>query len=675
MSYFVDVEARLCCREEGSIKATIEDPTSAITTGNTYFLTNISDSTTGCFTILLVSESRSGVPTYSFDGNTYTCESCLSGITNSVAISSCSGELVQNYNIPFNQFTILPTIGNVYFIVILFDDGTTIEGCFEVKCYEQSERSVGISLISESYTGCTECIVDNLQIVEVVTCLDPPNQYYLEVPAGIDYTNYLVSFLDESGDIQCGTIRAYLDVAVDATLISIFGSIDEIDCEVCLSGSTEKRIITNCLTQQEDVIWGSVYYNGNEVSNLSFEDGCYEVGDLTESAVTINYFLDFDPQPDCQECIECSGIYYTFSSCTESGPVNTISYNTEIDLSDGYYGPLTGVTDGNGVGFSVYIQVDSGSISAYVINTKGIGYKVNDTINISNPPFGGSDPFVITISDVILEGDIFSSQYTSSAVGNFVYVPQLNDCVQITSISNVNTSVIVIPMYSFNVYENCPLCSEQDFYVWLAEDCLNGYTSIVVLPDNTFTSGDYVKIKKGSIDFICHELISPYEYSDDFYYASYKSDYTISYSDCSTCNENTYVGVSIGKCGGGGQQYINVPIEIYNLMGYGDNQSIFVFENFGQCYGLLNPCALQPNYETRIPVALYQNCFECYNENTRFPRSGGTEYQICVICCPCGSSGSTITQVSPPHPVWTDGYGTPVTQLGMVTIGGNGLNS
>ena len=51
--------------------------------------------------------------------------------------------------------------------------------------------------------------------------------------------------------------------------------------------------------------------------------------------------------------------------------------------------------------------------------------------------------------------------------------------------------------------------------------------------------------------------------------------------------------------------------------------------------------------------------------------SANTETFICVTDCEFTGS----TAVSPPHPVWTDGYGTPVTQLNMVLIGsGNGLN-
>jgi hypothetical protein len=81
-----------------------------------------------------------------------------------------------------------------------------------------------------------------------------------------------------------------------------------------------------------------------------------------------------------------------------------------------------------------------------------------------------------------------------------------------------------------------------------------------------------------------------------------------------------------------------------------------------------------PPLDTLYSLAPFVNCEVC--EFLTTPRSGGTEYIECVICCDCGASGSTVTQVSPPHPVWTDGYGVPVTQLNMVTLGGMfGLNN
>jgi hypothetical protein len=56
------------------------------------------------------------------------------------------------------------------------------------------------------------------------------------------------------------------------------------------------------------------------------------------------------------------------------------------------------------------------------------------------------------------------------------------------------------------------------------------------------------------------------------------------------------------------------------------------------------------------------------------PRSANTESNLCVEICT--ESGTTVTSVVPPHPVWTDGYNTSVTQLNMITLGGeNGLNN
>lgn len=60
--------------------------------------------------------------------------------------------------------------------------------------------------------------------------------------------------------------------------------------------------------------------------------------------------------------------------------------------------------------------------------------------------------------------------------------------------------------------------------------------------------------------------------------------------------------------------------------------------------------------------------------NCQPPRSANTEVDMCLeICTP---DGNTVVSTSPPHPEWTDGYGTQVTQLNMITLGGqNGLNN
>lgn len=57
------------------------------------------------------------------------------------------------------------------------------------------------------------------------------------------------------------------------------------------------------------------------------------------------------------------------------------------------------------------------------------------------------------------------------------------------------------------------------------------------------------------------------------------------------------------------------------------------------------------------------------------PISANTESLVCIVCCPC-ESGSTINQVSPPHPTWTNTEGKSVILLNAIELGGmNGLNS
>lgn len=90
---------------------------------------------------------------------------------------------------------------------------------------------------------------------------------------------------------------------------------------------------------------------------------------------------------------------------------------------------------------------------------------------------------------------------------------------------------------------------------------------------------------------------------------------------------------------------------------------------------LVPPPPIGPTSYTAITI--FDSCYEC---TTLFdfesPRSAYTEQIICVQVCD-GISGSTIVvAVNPPHPVWTDNYGTEVTQLNAVTLGGvNGLNN
>jgi hypothetical protein len=92
----------------------------------------------------------------------------------------------------------------------------------------------------------------------------------------------------------------------------------------------------------------------------------------------------------------------------------------------------------------------------------------------------------------------------------------------------------------------------------------------------------------------------------------------------------------------------------------------------GDTYSVINVSGSTipgPVYEL---ATLFDSCFAC---SSSIPFSAGTEYNGCVICCPCGP-GTTVNEVTLPHPEWTGLYGNPITQLGSVQLGGrNGLNS
>jgi hypothetical protein len=674
MADTVRLSGERCCDNRFFDRIDIVEPLSPITTGSTVQLQN--QEGIFCMNVLTVEVGPYGVNHTLLDVFT-TCEECLSGTSNSVQIETC--DFQNTYFVDINSFTTLPTIGDIYYIDAIVDT-KQIENCFTIICYGNTEEPLfNVISISDPYTGCTECYINNSQVWQVDDCLGE-NTYYVSLPPNNDYTNYIITFELGFGEQICGTVIQIIPTAEpDGTLISILGLSTEVEggtvsCDDCLAITTEKRIIVDCLNSNNtQVVWGSVFYESNEVTNLSTEDGCFEVGDLTESAVTINTFLNYDPQPDCQECIQCSGLYYSYSSCTNSGPVSLIEEFTPLStiFGDGFYGPFTGITDGNGIGFGLYINVFEGQVVGSTFDV-GVGYQVGDTITISSELVGTEEDLVITVSEITTTGVVFSYQYVEDSIGKSFYIPYLDDCVEITGFSNTGSANFTI--LSFEVFDNCTSClNNGDFYVWLTEECSTLTTYVVVLNSNSFNIGDYVKVLRGSTEFQCHRLIEPYVYNNTNY-TTYLSNSVTPFSDCETCNSGTLIGVSIDKCSGGGQQFVNIPITTWNQMAYIDSQSIFVLEQYGQCYGLLNTCPLEPNYTTIYPIETYYNCSTCLDDNTRFPRSANTEYNICQEVCTSG--GTTTISVTPPHPVWTDGYGTEVTQLNMITLGGiNGLNN
>ena len=141
------------------------------------------------------------------------------------------------------------------------------------------------------------------------------------------------------------------------------------------------------------------------------------------------------------------------------------------------------------------------------------------------------------------------------------------------------------------------------------------------------------------------------------------------YNDCLNCLQNEGFSAILSGCSEGfayPQTLGQFPI----LPTIGDFYKFCDPEGTGPCFCFI---FLEFVITPGIPAIYSGGPFSDCNCNEP-PRSANTETFLCQEICTSG--GTTTISVTPPHPVWTDGYGTPVTQLNMVTLGGmKGLNS
>jgi hypothetical protein len=203
---------------------------------------------------------------------------------------------------------------------------------------------------------------------------------------------------------------------------------------------------------------------------------------------------------------------------------------------------------------------------------------------------------------------------------------------------------------------------------YLIQTC-DGVTSLIVDPNgNTINIGSkYFFTFTGETLPICGEVIS-----EDSGLINETLNTVTLYSNCLECLESEGFSATLASCN---DEFIYPQTlnEFPNLPIVGEYYRFCDSEGGGLCF-----CFefVSFTYEPGLPAVYnggpFLNC-DCQQEP---PRSANTETLVCAICCDCGATGSTVTQVSPPHPVWTDGYGTQVTQLNMITLGGpNGLNN
>jgi hypothetical protein len=544
--------------------------------------------------------------------NDYTdCYDCMVANYASYVFEDCLSKGDTFFSVTVESFGSLVNINDVYyFSYSVCESVYTVCASLVAVTYRSSEDfnqaiiNCELGVVQGTpvlQTDCISCLTGNTVPHLVERCTDGETDCVLLL--GDTFIGHLISYSDGI-DQYCGVVDGpsecsgpYFNFIQDYGL-SIDYEGGTAECIDCLSTSTQKIKLVNCLDPEiTQVVWASAFYGAGDVSNLSLEDGCYEVSGYTEDEdVTIDYFFNFEPQPGCDPCVECNGVIYSYTDCN-----NEVTYTLR--------------------------------------------------------------------------------SFQALSTGTYFYDPLNDICAQIlgTESSYVGTT------YSVETFEDCPDCiANADINYYEVSVCTIGNTSttLYVTADSTVGIGDIVKLMWGSNEWVCGEIIdTTSSNNEETYYNTQKNGLgtTLIYDTCENCNTQGAIGITLLSCDiPYTESFVQITLENYlQILNYGSLQNYSVSDQGGNCYTISNVCPIPLNSNEFTPVGFYFNCSICSENNPDVnpPRSANTETFICQEVCDL-SGGTRTVSVTPPHPVWTDGYGTPVTQLNMVVIGGvNGLNS
>ena len=306
-----------------------------------------------------------------------------------------------------------------------------------------------------------------------------------------------------------------------------------------------------------------------------------------------------------------------------------------------------------------------------VTQVYGIGIDTSNNTRFSS--YNNSFELGCTLD--FISGEVTSNEYLP--IGSTFFNYTLSACCEITSIQSItepgylNTTEYLSMLH----YEDCISCTGDSVEVFYCEDCTGFDSGILIAPSGQHSIGDFVRSQFGNSDFICYEIIDVY---NDQGGNSFVSDGN-SYTSCDECSSGATLGLNIVNCDTLESLQVNVSLsEWVEISGFPNSlPNSVISDSNGTCYQVVNACPIDNNNPPFEISDFYYNQSFCrfLNQETSSARTAGTPYEACVICCPCGT-GSTVTSVSTPHPVWTDNYGIEVTQLSAIALGGiNGLNN
>jgi hypothetical protein len=258
-----------------------------------------------------------------------------------VRVTDCiGGGKSRQYNLTLESFGFLPTIGATYYLTFLIGSNL-ITTCVTVNRegisqltesdYNNSiaDGKIGVvQIVPTLETDCKECLSGNSLSYVVQRCTDSETDYVLLI--NNSFINHIIAYSDGVNE-YCGTVVGLGTGGVPFTFINDYGLGGDggsATCDQCLATEGLKILLRSCTDEEyTEVVWAASLFEAGDISNLSTENGCFIVeGPIEDAEVTLNSYLNFDPQPGCEPCIECNGINYSYTTCSGEGSGDFKSY-------------------------------------------------------------------------------------------------------------------------------------------------------------------------------------------------------------------------------------------------------------------------------------------------------------------------------------------------------------
>ena len=416
-----------------------------------------------------------------------------------------------------------------------------------------------------------------------------------------------------------------------------------------------------------------VIYSQNLIQQSRF--GCMVISSLLNIYDTADWRY-ISSYVDCTSCLSSTTFTATTTECI-SGEGDVFIVSNQFQVGDIFSIDSSLTIEGNEYNLSACLEITSlGLINPEVFDPleylnvfilsevpyfprescdscyscNGIWYSYEDCTN-------SGDTGILVSTKILSEGQCF-------------YLPSgTTSCKKIVSQQNV--LVNQRPNFTYiggQLYDSCEMCSaDTSSTLCTFQLCGSLYGSVTGYTSVSNTLIDVVNM--GKTNSFCFQItgIADVETIAEGSIFLFGDIITEFYSgDCTTCN--TLIPATLVPCNGGNPIYTRLN-EMTLIESVQSNNTIFLLGS--QCYSFFSECSVSNTTSLTYPNSSFATCEICNQ-----PLSAGTEYEVCVVCSPCGSCSGTVTSVSAPHPTWTNLDGKSVVILDAVTLGGpNGLNN